>query len=128
MVQGMTLLFSIDQDCEQFARYAAGQLNGAGLQVVRSFDLQAARAAQPGYACPFHGADACTCQMIVLLVYSRGGLPVTLMIHGHDGQTRVLLVDRPGQRVDALEKTSVLRTLTPGSLNFVSQGEAPGVA
>lgn len=120
MVQWMTLLFSLEQDCEQFAHEVAGQLNGTGLQVVRSFDLQVARAAHPGYACPHHGADACTCQLIVLLVYGRDSLPTTLVIHGRDERTWVFLVDRPEQRVDVRQKLSVLRTLTPGNFSFVS--------
>ncbi len=128
MVQGMTLLFSIDQDCEQFAREVGEQLKGSALQVVRSFDLQVARTAHPGYACPHHGADACTCQLIVLLVYSREGLPATLMIHGQDERNWVFLVDRPEQRSEAHQETSVLRTLTPGNFSFVSQGEAAGIA
>lgn len=115
MVQGMTLLYSFEQDCEQFAGEVAGRLNGAGLHVVRSFDLQVARIAHPGTICPRHGAGACTCQLIVLLVYSRVGLPATLVIHGYDERSWVFLVDRPEQRIDARQVTSVLRTLSLAS-------------
>ena len=128
MVQGMTLLFSLEQDCDQFAGEVAQQLNGSGLQVIRSFDLQAARAARPGYACPHHGTAACTCQLIVLLVYGRQGLSTTLMIHGSDGRSWIFLVDRPEQHLDAGQKLTVLRTLKPGIFNFASPGEAAGIA
>jgi len=128
MVQGMTLLFSFEQDCDQFAVDVAQQLNGSGLQVVRSFDLQVARAAHPGYACPHHGTTACTCQLIVLLVYNRQGLSTTLMIHGSDGRSWIFLVDRPEQRVDVGQKLTVLRTLKPGIFDFASPGEAAGIA
>lgn len=128
MVQGMTLLFTLEQDCEQFAGEVAQQLNGSGLQVVRSFDLQSARAAHPGYGCPHHGTATCTCQVIVLLVYGRQGLSTTLMIHGIDGRSQIFLVDRPEQRLDAGQKLTVLRTLKPGIFDFASPGEAAGIA
>lgn len=127
MVHGMTLLLSFEQDCEQFAREVAEQLSGAGLQVIRSFDLQVARAAHPGYACPHHGTGACTCQLIVLLVYGQDGLPTTLVLHGHDGRTQIFVVDRPEQRVDARQANSFLNVLSSG-INRVSHAGAPGVA
>jgi hypothetical protein len=103
-------------------------LNGACLQVVRSFDLQVASATHPGYACPHHGADACTCQLIVLLVYSRDGLPATLVIHGYDERSWVFLVDQPEQRVEARQEMSVLRALSPGNFAFAGQGGIFAVA
>ncbi|HEX7974472.1 MAG TPA: hypothetical protein VF498_08700 [Anaerolineales bacterium] len=127
MIQGMTLLFSLDQDCEQFVCQVSKQLNSSGLQVVRSFDLQVARMSHLGYACPHHGADACTCQLIVLLVYDRDNLPTTLMFHGSDGHTWVFLVNHPEQRVDARQETSVLHTISPANFSLVSQGEAAGI-
>jgi hypothetical protein len=74
------------------------RLEQFGLQVVRSFDLKVARAAHVGCTCPHHGTDQCDCQMVVLLVYGQEGSPVTLVVHGHDGQTRIVLVETPEQR------------------------------
>ena len=73
------------------------RLGQAGFQVLPSFDLKVARAAHVGCACPYHGTDQCDCQMVVLLVYGQDETPVTLVIHGHDGQTEIALVDTPEQ-------------------------------
>lgn len=128
MVQGMTLLLSLDQDSEQFAREVSGQLSGSGLQVVRSFDLQSARGAQLAYACPHHGTDGCNCQLIMLLAYGQDQSLVTLVIYGCDQQTWVSIVNRPEQRVEARQEMSVLRALSPGNFAFAGQGETLGIA
>lgn len=123
MIQGMSLLFSVEQNSEQFAREVVAQLNNAGLQVIRSFDFQAARTAHTGYSCPYHGADTCTCQLIMLLVYSQDRLPVTLVIHGNDQQTWVSIVNRPEQRADVLKEKAVLRILLPEKFPTIRQPE-----
>ena len=74
------------------------RLEQSGLKVVRSLDLKVARAAHVGCTCPHHGTEQCDCQMVVLLVYGQDGPPVTLVVHGHDGQTHIALVDTPEQR------------------------------
>jgi hypothetical protein len=37
--------------------------------------------------------EACDCQMVVLLVYGKENLPVSLVAHGHNGQTWFSLVE-----------------------------------
>jgi len=85
------------------------RLEGSGLQVIRSFDLKVARAAHVGCTCPHHGTDQCDCQMVVLLVYGQDDLPVTLVLHGYDGQTQVAMVETPEQQ-PSLELVSGIKS------------------
>ena len=70
-------------------------LSQRGYQVVRSFDLQSARANHLGDCpCPHHGTALCTCQYVVLLVYplTRAGQanpPHVLTLHTYEQTTRV---------------------------------------
>ena len=89
------------------------RLHQARLQVTRSFDLKVARAAHVGCTCPHHGTDQCDCQMVVLLVYGGGGAPVTLVVHGHDNQTEVALVDTPDQRPSTHLAKAILQAILP---------------
>ena len=79
----------LPDDCEVVSTYLTQSLIAAGYPVVRSFDLQRARGAHTGCACPHHGEAQCNCQMIVLLVYLPNGEPHTLLIHGRDGVTHL---------------------------------------
>lgn len=76
-------------DCKAIAIYLTDELNTAGCQVIRSFDLQEARKAHLDCACPHHGDAQCSCQMIFLLVYFSDEAPNTIILHGHDGATFV---------------------------------------
>ena len=89
------------------------QLEQAGLQVLRSFDLKVARSTQVGCTCPHHGTDQCDCQMVILLVYGQEGVPATLLVHGHDGQTQIALVDTPEQRPSACLVKTILQAILP---------------
>ena len=84
------------------------RLEGSGLQVIRSFDLKVARAAHVGCTCPHHGTDQCDCQLVVLLVYGQDDRPVTLVVHGYDGQTQVAMVETPEQQ-PSLELVSKIK-------------------
>ncbi|MBT3188004.1 MAG: hypothetical protein HN736_10975 [Anaerolineae bacterium] len=79
----------LPDDCEVVSTYLTESLIDAGYTVVRSFDLQRARRAHIGYACPHHGETQCNCQMIALLVYLPNGVPHTLLAHGRDGITYI---------------------------------------
>ncbi len=79
---------SIPGDCEIISTHLKRNLEFAGYQVIRSFDLQRARGAHTGCACPHHGKAQCNCQMIVLLIYLSNGEPYTLLAHGRDGITQ----------------------------------------
>ncbi len=106
-------LVTIQANCDEVTAQAAQLLSGAGLRVVRSFDLRSARVAYAECTCPHHGTAQCTCQFVVLLVYGPSGAPVTLVAHGHDGQTWLSLVDRPQQPADMRLATKIAQALSP---------------
>ena len=128
MIQGMSHFLALPLAWERVVSEITRLLSGAGLQVIRSFDLQSARAARLGYTCPHHGADGCNCQLVVLLVYGQDRSPVTLVVQGRDQQTWVSVVNRPGQRVEARQETAILRVLSPGIFTLMSQGDISAVA
>ena len=128
MIQGTSHFLALPLAWEQVVSEITRLLSGAGLQVVRSFDLHSTRAARLGYTCPYHGEEGCNCQLIVLLVYGQDRSPISLVIQGRDQQTWVSVVNRPGQRVEARQETLVLRALSPGILTLMSQGDISAVA
>jgi hypothetical protein len=89
----MADLFSIPRSCDEVAAGLTQTLAQNGLGVTRSFDLHSARAAHTNCACPHHGTALCDCQLVILLVYEQGNGPVTLLVHGRDGQTSLSLAD-----------------------------------
>lgn len=92
--------FVLGLPCDKVASRAIELLNTAGCIVVQSFDLQVARSLTPDCACPDHGTTDCDCQYIVLLVYGTNVPPLTLVIHGHDGYSWLVVADSSGQEVD----------------------------
>jgi hypothetical protein len=69
----------------------------SGFQVEQTFDLHAARMLQADCPCPNHGKSDCTCQMVVLLVYGPGTQLGTIVVHGHDDETCISLLDMASQ-------------------------------
>jgi hypothetical protein len=92
-----------------------------GFRVEQTFDLHAARMAQVDCPCPYHGTIDCTCQMIVLLVFGQVTQPVTIVLHGHDDQTSLSLVDFE----DKAMVEEVLQALLPVMENseFYTKGD-----
>lgn len=83
---------TLEQTSEQVDTRVQERLTQAGLRVVQTFDLQIARLAHPDCACPNHGTDQCSCQLVVLLVYAKQEEDAaTLVIHGQDGRTSISL-------------------------------------
>ena len=76
------------------------RLTALGLQVMLSFDLQVARASHTNCTCPHHGTDQCNCQLVVLLIYQNEKQLLTLIVHGHDGETELAYVEPPTQQPD----------------------------
>jgi len=76
------------------------QLKDHGLQIEQTFDLQIARLSHAGCKCPNHGTDQCSCQMVVLLVRGESSDPLTLILHGNDGQTSLSIVNLSGKQSD----------------------------
>ena len=108
-------LMTIQANCDEATTLAVQLLSSVGLQVVRSFDLRSARMAHAECTCPHHGTAQCTCQFVVLLVYGRSGTPVTLVVHGHDEQTGLSLVDTPQQPADMRLAAEIAQALSPAS-------------
>ena len=92
--------------------WIARELSKVGLQVEQTFDLQVARSSHVGCPCPHHGTDQCNCQMVVLLVRSESGEPLTLILHGNDGQTNLSIADLSGKRVNSNLDSTVRMALT----------------
>lgn len=102
---------SIDSSCDEAFLLAKQRLSQAGLRLVQTFDLHAARLGLHGCPCPNHGTAECDCQMIVLLVYGEKPDPVTLILHGSDRQTWVSIIDDALQRTDKNLMVSIRQTL-----------------
>jgi len=121
-------LVTVQANCEEATIQAAQLLSSAGLRVVRSFDLRSARMAHAECTCPHHGTAQCTCQFVVLLIYGQGGAPVTLVAHGHDGQTWLSLVDTPQQPAELRLRDEIVQALSPASFVPLSHEQLVGVA
>jgi len=92
------------------------------MRVMQTFDLRLTSPLKPGYCtCPHHGTDQCDCQMIVLLIYGNEERPVSLILHGNDGQTWLAIADDPRQRADVKLITAIQQALEIKKLAVVSQ-------
>lgn len=92
------------------------QLNSAGLQVEQTFDLQVARVSHGGCSCPHHGTEQCSCQMVVLLVRSEDTEPLTLILHGNDGETNLTIVNLAGKHANLNLDTTIRLVLHSADL------------
>ncbi len=103
--------FAVHRACGEVVARIRRELGGAGFRTEQSFDLRSALAVTPSCTCPHHGTTGCDCQYNVLLLYGRGAAPLTLVIHGHDGQSWIELsgVSEDQQVADVLAR--VVRTL-----------------
>lgn len=115
-------LLTLNSDSETAISNVIHRLAENGMEVMRSFDLQAARAAHTCCTCPRHGTEQCDCQMIVLLVYDRQSGPLTLVAHGYNGQTHFSLTEAPNQDWERLLKTMILQALAAEGLATIRQG------
>ena len=131
MSDSSTILI-LEQACDEAIDWAAKHIIGAGLRVVRTFDLHEARNKQGiDYAscpCPHHGTEQCDCQMVVLLVYGVDRQPVSIVAHGHHGQTWFSLVNTLQQRADPILEAAIRQSLVPQDIkplfNQTSQSHA----
>lgn len=95
-----TAFMMLDKPCDEAVEWVTEQARQAGLEVLRTFDLQMARHTHTSCPCPNHGTDQCDCQMVVLLVYQGHLEPLAIVAHGWEGQTWFSVVDTPQQRAD----------------------------
>jgi hypothetical protein len=108
-----TPLVTLQTNWDKALSHVTRALEAKGLQILRSFDLQVARSVHANCSCPHHGTEKCDCQMVVLLVYAPGKPPITLVVHGHDGQVSFVLVDSPQEGGDQQVAMSVRQLLAP---------------
>ncbi len=104
-------MFVLSQAYETAITQLTHHLGEAGLHVLRTFDLKSACADQPGGICPHHGTAPCNCQMTILLIYAHDGLPVSLAVHGCDGQTWLSVEDGPQQPSDSHLAAALMQAL-----------------
>lgn len=116
-------LLSINHPSDEALQWTKNQLVRAGLHPIQTFDLHTARLAMHDCPCPNHGTDECDCQMVVLLVYGKIEEPVTLILHGNNGQTWVSIANDPQQRTDAKLINSIRQALEIKSPVSISQIE-----
>ncbi len=110
---------TIEKPGEETIYWTIRQLENAGLQVIRTFDLREARLSHPDCPCPHHGTEACNCQMSVLLIYQEEQSPASILIHSFLDTTWLYLVDTPEQPVDQNLDLLIREILTqpvPGSI------------
>lgn len=129
MNTGKAPMMILYQDCDQVVRQLKQILTSAGFLVIQTFDLESALVSITGYCCPDHGIDLCSHRLVVLLVYPRKGVPVTLMLHGSDGRTCISVVNEVTQRADHSLADAIAVALTPDVFGHSDPGPASyGVA
>jgi hypothetical protein len=99
--------------CEDALSWTKTQLSQAGLRVLQTFDLNPARHMLKDYSCPYHGANDCDCQMVILLIYGTTNEPATLILQGSNGQTWFSLENNSLYHVDSILCSSIKRALQP---------------
>jgi hypothetical protein len=106
-----TYLLTFNLDSQKAVERMMDRLAADGMQVIRSFDLQTARAAHVDCTCAHHGKKECDCQMVVLLVYDDQGTPLTLVAHSKDNKTHFSLVVPPERAQERLLITKILQVI-----------------
>ena len=98
---------TLNRSCDEALRLTKEKLLVAGLRPVQTFDLHTARSGLQDCPCPHHGTDECDCQLVVLLVYGDKSEPVTLILHGNDGQTWLSLASDSAQHFDNSVRSTI---------------------
>lgn len=111
--------------CNEAIAWVASRICDAGLQVIRTFDLQTALHDMADCHCPLHGSEICDCQMVVLLVYGRNYHPLSLIAHSYNSSTWFTLVDTPQQRADPRLQRALRKALSVESFSPFEQEIAP---
>jgi len=120
MYQNRPILF-LRLPCEEAVLFVVQRMQQAGLTVMRTFDLHETRVEHTGCSCQHHGTDQCDCQMVVLLVYGKDTSPVSLIAHGHSGQTWFSLAEYFGATNTRLE-AQICGILSSADIDPAAQG------
>jgi hypothetical protein len=102
---------TMNHSCDKTLQWTKKQLAQDGLLAVQTFDLHTARVGLHDCSCPNHGTDECDCQMVILLVYGKDLDPVTLILHGSNGQTWLSISDSPSQGANIELTATIQKTL-----------------
>lgn len=100
---GRKPIFVLDQDCIAITNRLIQEVEKAGMQTMRSFDLDVVRSSGKGFCCPVHGTSSCTCHLVVLLILLRERGCVTVILEGSNQQTSVYLeggLDETEEQID----------------------------
>lgn len=109
-------LLSVSRPCDQIAECLKTQLPQNGLKVLQTFDLQDVLLGSEYCPCPNHGTEKCNCAMVVLLVYGNETEPVTVVLHGSDGETVVSLADVAKQKTNERSVLAIKHALETAAL------------
>ncbi len=92
-------------------------LTRQGYRVIPIFDLRSAPTAQSGRVCSCYGTLPCTCQFVMLLVCANTGKPMIVIVHGHDAETILRIVDDPFARPDPDLALQVMAAMVEAALS-----------
>ena len=104
-------LLSVSRPCDQIVNCLKIHLLHNGLKVLQTFELHDVLLGSEFCPCPNHETEKCDCEMVVLLVYGSQPEPVTIVLHGSDGETWVSLADGAEQMSNESTVTAVKRAL-----------------
>ncbi len=129
------LFLSVNQSCAEALHWVDNRIQVAGMESLHTFDLKVAQSSHGECSCPHHGTSDCNCQVVFLLIYhgqnhlkdERGEQPLCLMVHGHDEQTWVYIVDSPQQRPDPHLEAKLRQTLIPALQDGNQAGLSPAI-
>ncbi len=116
MLEGRSPLFVLSQDCQIITTRIIREVEKAGMQTLRSFDLDAVRATGKGFCCPVHGTNSCTCHLVILLILTRQRGCLTIILEGSDQQTSVYLDSGQGvseEHVDPSLTAALVQAIFP---------------
>lgn len=124
---------SVNRSCDEAMPWVNEQLLQAGLRPVQTFDLHTARMGLHDCPCPNHGTNDCDCQLVVMLVYGKtedvstlpavvNTGPVTLILHGNDGQTWLSIAEGPDQRTGMKLSTEIKLVLEKAPVSISHAG------
>ena len=102
---------TLEQPSNEAVAWATRMARSAGLQVMCTFDLQAARRNFTDCPCPHHGAGPCDCQIVILLVSGDDCQPISLAARSVDGMTSFSVVDTPDQTVNPQLEAAIRQAL-----------------
>ena len=112
MITGKAPLWVSVQDGGIFVSEVCQQLETAGYQVVRSFDLQNGKSIQATNINSEDVQSNCACRMVVVLVYGQSGPPVSLMFLGTGEKTSLYLTDGPSSGAGTCNYASIANLLS----------------